>query len=87
MFLTTQAGNFTNTVDAGFGNSTVTNSTNSTEVVETPQKENNKTNTTNKTTIDKTNVYKTDFESKATGNPLLALILALIFVPLRRFKK
>ena len=87
VFLTTQAGNFTNTVDAGFGNSTVTNSTNSTEVVETPQKENNKTNTTNKTTIDKTNVYKTDFESKATGNPLLALILALIFVPLRRFKK
>ena len=32
-------------------------------------------------------VLKTAMDEKATGNPLMILILALILIPLRRFKK
>ena len=32
-------------------------------------------------------VFKSGTDEKATGNPLLILILALMFLPLRRFKK
>ena len=123
IFNTTKAGNFSNTVTAGFNDTTLSNSTNTTEVVGkdipvVPSNETNQTNGTNETKqpVEITPVESTDDETadeedetethesppaedkrkavskppvdeKATGNPLLALILALILIPIRRFKK
>jgi hypothetical protein len=111
IFDTIKAGNFTNTVIAGFNDTVVSNSTNTTEVIgndtpNVPANETNKTDTeisieeTDKTD---TEIPKDDIEEgiddvrktglkppideKATGNPLMALILALMLIPLRRFKK
>ena len=122
-FNTTKAGNFSNTVTAGFNDTTLSNSTNTTEVIgnDTPVVPSNETNGTNgtnetKETVDITPVEPTDndtadeevddeisetpppedrrkavskhsVDEKATGNPLLALMLALILIPIRRFKK
>ena len=86
-------GNLSNTVEAGYNNTTVSNSTNTTEVVNVtvPKYDGNKTvtnkNTTEKVFENKTNVFKTYFDKKATGNPLLILLMALIILPLRRFRK
>ena len=109
MFKTVKRGNFTNTVTAGFDNTTLSNSTNKTEVLE-KDNQNSTENQTGNTTDDankaaaKTKtitaskgsqskasedkaVSKTEIDEKATGNPLLILFLALILIPLRRFKK
>ena len=109
IFNTVKSGNFTNTVTAGYNDTTLSNSTNKTEVVgeNTTDVPNNtgKANDSEKTNIsihvaepDKVpenntaddkhkTVLKTQMDEKATGNPLMALILALIFIPLRRFRK
>ena len=114
IFKTTKAGNFSNTVTAGYNDTTVTNATNTTEVIgenppDTPEnktdvnisvsinktidiKTDNKTDTGNTTEKDiaddeRKAVSKTEIDEKATGNPLMILIMALILIPLRRFKK
>lgn len=105
IFKTTKAGNFTNTVTAGFNDTVVSNSTNTTEVIgnDTPDVPvNEKDNTTTESPVDEDDVtdisqdsidetqktvLKPEIDEKATGNPLLALMLALIFIPLRRFRK
>ena len=115
IFNTTKSGNFSNTVIAGYNDTTLSNSTNVTEVINNTVPENqtngtdetngtNETNETNKTsvTIDfksdlKVKVYKMkDVEKevdkpktddKATGNPLMLLILALMYIPFRRFRR
>ena len=119
-FNTTKAGNFSNTVTAGFNDTTLSNSTNTTEVIgnDIPVVPSNETNGTNETkeTVDITPVEPTDndtadeevddeisetpppedrrkavskhsVDKNTTGNPLLALMLALILIPIRRFKK
>lgn len=100
IFKTTRTGNFSNTVTAGYNDTVVSNSTNTTEVSGNNSTEDNKTsdksNKDNKTT-EKTeengsddkhsDVLKKEIDEKATGNPLLVLVLALILIPLRRFKK
>ena len=122
IFNTTKSGNLSNTVTAGYNDTTMANSTNVTEVInntvpETPDNNTNTTNETNETTNetnitisasisadiqahgfgevpdvndtddDKKAVDKPDMDEKATGNPLLILLAALMFLPLRRFKK
>ena len=91
LFKTTKTGNLTNTVEAGFNNTTVANSTNVTEVVnKTAPIHNNTKNETNKTVpknVTRNEVTKTQLDDKATGNPLLALLMALAIVPIRRFRK
>lgn len=100
IFKTTRTGNFSNTVTAGYNDTVVSNSTNTTEVSGNNSTDDNKTsdksNKDNKTT-EKTEenasddkhsaVLKKEIDEKATGNPLLVLVLALILIPLRRFKK
>lgn len=111
IFDTIKAGNFTNTVIAGFNDTVVSNSTNTTEVIgndtpNVPANETNKIDTeisieeTDKTDTEipkddieegiddvRKTVLKPPIDEKATGNPLMALILALMLIPLRRFKK
>ena len=110
IFRATEAGNFSNTVTAGFNDTTLSNSTNTTEVAgnktpNIPEPDTNNTIETNyslkKVTPKKENVTKTSKEvddeqkavskphvdEKATGNPIAALLLALILIPIRRFKK
>ena len=81
-----------NTVDAGFNNTTVTNSTNVTEIFNLTNKTDDKVNRTippkhnetiekNKTDTRKSKtpkITKARIDGKATGNPLIALILVLI---------
>ncbi len=99
IFNTTQIGNFTNTVVAGYNNTNVTNSTNATEVV---NKTTNETESLNKTygtgkggdnnntnvnlTHDEKTKLKTQIDNKTTGNPILLLLLVLVLIPIRRFK-
>lgn len=99
IFKATQVGNMSNTVDAGFNNTTVTNSTNVTEIFNLTNKTDDKVNRTippkhnetiekNKTDTRKSKtpkITKARIDGKATGNPLIALILVLIFLPIRRF--
>lgn len=91
IFNTTKTGNFTNHVVAGIRNTTLSNSTNHTEVI---NKTSEKTNETNETTDKNETVKKAEVEIKhlkldkdATGNPILVLLLALISVPIRMFRK
>ena len=94
IFKVLSAGNFSNTVEAGYNNTTVANSTNTTEGVNktVPKNDTNKKNETPdkpkkpEVPIEKNNL-KTHIDKMATGNPLLVLLLALILIPLRRFKK
>ena len=109
IFKAVESGNFSNTVTAGYNDTTLGNSTNVTEVInntipDVPQNETNETNGTNKTSIGihfksdiKVKVYtmkdvekatdKPKLDEKATGNPLMLLILALMYIPFRRFRK
>ncbi|WP_296786795.1 pectate lyase-like adhesive domain-containing protein [uncultured Methanobrevibacter sp.] len=110
IFKATEAGIFSNTVTAGFNDTTLSNSTNTTEVegkgtpnIPEPNKNDTiktsyslKKITSKKENITKNSkqaddgrkaVLKLHVDKKATGNPLTALLLALIFVPIRRFKK
>ena len=96
IFKVTREGNLTNTVSAGYNNTTTTNSTNSTEVINDTDSDNgttpeNKTVTVNQSvpknkTGDK-NLIVGNVDEKATGNPLMALLMALAIIPIRRFKK
>lgn len=100
IFKTTRIGNLTNTATVGYNNTTIANSTNSTEVVNiTPPKndtqpDENKTTPANKPvskneTVSKNDktIIKTHMDEKATGNPLIALLMVLAILPMRRFKK
>lgn len=115
IFEATKEGNFSNTVTAGFNDTTLANSTNTTEVKggedipDVPDVPENETpsDITHEVTLKKLDkkadvrkvtednvtdeerkaVSKPPVDERATGNPLMALILALILVPLRRFKK
>ena len=109
IFKTVKTGNFTNTVTAGYNDTTLSNSTNKTEVVgdnttDVPNStdkangsekinisihaaEENEVSENDTSDDKQENVFKTEIDEKATGNPLMALILALIFIPLRRFRK
>ena len=98
IFNTTKTGNLSNTVTLNN-----TNSTNTTEVVnETPENNNTRNYTIPEPNIkidtpiieqvlDSEWVVvekdKTIIDDNATGNPLIALLLALISIPLRRFRK
>ena len=115
IFKTTKAGNFSNTVVAGYNDTVVANSTNVTEVISKNNTDaaENETNETNRTVdvpdekgkgpategkeVNETSeksvsddkrkaVFKAEIDEKATGNPLMLLLAALILIPLRRFK-
>ena len=96
IFKATRIGNLTNTVEGGYNNTTSTNSTNSTEVVNDTVPKNstppeNKTVPRDKSvpqnrTTDK-NLIVSQIDEKATGNPLIALLMALAIIPIRRFRK
>ena len=89
IFKVNKIGNLSNTVEAGFNNNTFSNSTNTTEVVNEsiPQKQNS-TIDTKTIQINKSQENSVDkqMNDKSTGNPILVLLLALIIIPLRRFK-
>ena len=89
IFKVNKIGNLSNTVEAGFNNNTFSNSTNTTEVVNEsiPQKQNS-TIDTKTIQINKSEEITVDkqMNDKSTGNPILVLLLALIIIPLRRFK-
>ena len=89
IFKVNKIGNLSNTVEAGFNNNTFSNSTNTTEVVNEsiPQKQNS-TIDTKTIEINKSQENSVDkqMNDKSTGNPILVLLLALIIIPLRRFK-
>ena len=103
IFNTLRTGNFSNTVTAGYNNTTVSNSTNVTEVIGNDTSDvSNKTGelenvsvklsgtdeiSVNGTDNHQKEVFKASVDEMATGNPLLILLLVLMFVPLRRFKK
>ena len=94
IFNTTRIGNFSNTVEAGYDNTTVSNSTNTTEVVNKTVPKDPKDIDKNKTRKNKVPVDRKTLkcvnpklDEKATGNPLIVLLLALIILPLRRFLK
>ena len=96
IFIATAIGEFSNTATVGYDNKTLGNSTNTTEVV---NKTNPNENTTNpdkptppihKPPIEKKTNKKTQIKKhidKATGNPLIILLLALFILPIRRFIK
>ena len=74
VFNTTSAGNFTNTVLAGYGNVTLANATNMTEVIkEVIPVINNETNKTIPVEIKQTLI-----DNNSTGNPLILLLLVLL---------
>lgn len=93
IFNATKEGVLTNTVVAGYENNTLANSTNVTNVTSNDV-ENETQNDTNKTQ-NKTHDVKTKTvmktvknDDKATGNPLFALLLTLIAIPIaKRFEK
>ena len=98
IFKTTKLGNFTNQVIAGVNNTNLSNSTNHTKVI---NKTTNHTDVKNETdehtdnitdknqTVKKAEVeiINSKLDEAATGNPILILLLVLILVPIRMFKK
>jgi len=91
IFKATKAGNFSNTVEAGFNNVTLVNSTNTTQIIDDAKNnktQKNKTHQSNKTNNDSADIKKRySFDKNATGNPLIVLILILAVIPFVRFKK
>ena len=93
IFNTTKIGEFKNTVVGTYENGSEINSTNTTTVInstspDTPEDrttpENNPSDEINEN--EKSDYKITKVDDKATGNPLLALILALLILPIRRYK-
>ena len=91
IFKATKAGNFSNTVEAGFNNVTLVNSTNTTQIIDDAKNnktQKNKTHQSNKTNNNSADIKKRySFDKNATGNPLIVLILILAVIPFVRFKK
>ena len=95
IFNATKSGLLTNTVIAGYENNTLANSTNVTNVTgedidNETKNDTDKTQKDNKThSVKAKAVMKTvKNDGKATGNPLFALLLTLIAIPIaRRFEK
>ncbi len=93
IFKALSAGNFSNTVEAGFNNTTVANSTNTTEVVDKVENitegEPTCKNMTFPTPVSEYEFsevrLKVQIDEEATGNPLIMLLLSLIVIPIRRF--
>lgn len=96
IFIATAIGEFSNTATVGYDNKTIGNSTNTTEVVNKTNPNENKTNPDkpappiHKPPVEKKTNKKTQIKEhidKATGNPLIILLLALFILPIRRFIK
>ena len=96
IFIATAIGEFSNTATVGYDNKTIGNSTNTTEVVNKTNPNENETNPDkpappiHKPPVEKKTNKKTQIKEhidKATGNPLIILLLALFILPIRRFIK